>query len=199
MNGLVGQDLHNPRRAGVGNDGSMCSHKPIVHYALSHSKRLLHYSAEYLCSMDTPNKRLKHARIEAGFETAVEAAAALGIPVSTYIGHENGRRGFPAKRAPIYGRRFRVSPEWLLYGRGQMKTAELGPTEVELEAMLESAQLEIGLSVAVSGWSRAVASSLRTQLEQYLADRVSLAPPAAVTSRDKGAPPREPTNPGVQE
>jgi hypothetical protein len=61
---------------------------------------------------------LRFAREKAGFATAKEAAEAMGAPVSTYIGHENGGRGFPATKAQRYASFFRVTPEWLLYGRG---------------------------------------------------------------------------------
>lgn len=68
--------------------------------------------------MDTPNERLRAARLKL-FASAAEAAKALGVPVGTYSGHENGHRGFPAKRAPLYARKFKVSEEWLLYGKGR--------------------------------------------------------------------------------
>lgn len=42
----------------------------------------------------------------------------MSLPESTYIGHENGSREFPAKKAAIYARKFKVAEEWLLYGRG---------------------------------------------------------------------------------
>jgi phage repressor protein C with HTH and peptisase S24 domain len=66
----------------------------------------------------TSADRLKDARIRAGYETAKQAAEALGVPVTTYVSHENGQRGFPASKAAQYARFFRVAPEWLLYGRG---------------------------------------------------------------------------------
>jgi len=49
--------------------------------------------------MESPADRLRSARLKAGFETAKEAAEAMGVPASTYIGHENGNRGFTAMRA----------------------------------------------------------------------------------------------------
>lgn len=69
--------------------------------------------------MNTPNQRLRKAREKAGFSTAKEAALAMGVPVSTYIGHENGHRGFPAARVPQYAKKFKVTEEWLLYGKGE--------------------------------------------------------------------------------
>ena len=82
--------------------------------------------------MESPNERLKFARLRAGFTTAAKAADAMGIPRPTYMGHENGHRGFPAKRAPQYGRKFKVSAEWLLYGTGEMDLGEARSEEAEI-------------------------------------------------------------------
>ena len=74
--------------------------------------------------------RLKQARAKAGYSSAKAAAEAMGIPVATYIQHENGSRGFPASRAERYAKFFRVAPEWLLYGSLKSSAAEpveLGP------------------------------------------------------------------------
>lgn len=67
---------------------------------------------------ETPADRLKHARIAAGYTSASDAAEALGVALATYTQHENGRRGIPRDRAPLYARRFKVAEEWLLYGKG---------------------------------------------------------------------------------
>lgn len=82
-----------------------------------------------LCSQShmQPHERLKEAREKAGFETAADAAAAMGIASATYSQHENGLRGFKA-RAADYAARFGTTPEWLLYGRG--KTASAMPVPV---------------------------------------------------------------------
>lgn len=68
--------------------------------------------------MSTPAERLRIARMRAGFTSGKEAAEALGFPVSTYLGHENGSRGFPASKAFTYARKFKVREQWLLYGVG---------------------------------------------------------------------------------
>jgi phage repressor protein C with HTH and peptisase S24 domain len=67
--------------------------------------------------MENAQERLKTARVRAGFETAADAAEYLGIATPTYTSHENGSRGITANKAAIYARAFKVSPEWLLYGR----------------------------------------------------------------------------------
>lgn len=72
--------------------------------------------------------RLRSAREKSGYSSAKAAAEAMGVPVATYIQHENGARGIPAARAERYARFFRVAPEWLLYGKGTtVRPAELGP------------------------------------------------------------------------
>lgn len=85
-------------------------------------------------------QRLQIARAKAGFATATEAAKALGMKYPTYAGHENGSRGV-VRGALTYSRRFRVSLDWLLAGRG------LGPGETPAtpEAALRSALLAYGV------------------------------------------------------
>lgn len=80
--------------------------------------------------MANASERLKQAREKSGWQSAKSAAEAMGVPVATYIQHENGTRGFPADRAIRYARFFRVTPEWLLYGSLRSDSAgsvELGP------------------------------------------------------------------------
>ncbi len=66
------------------------------------------------------HERLVAARKNGGFDTAVEAAEALGIPYGTYAGHENGSSGFRSDKGEIYARRFKVRFEWLMRGTGPM-------------------------------------------------------------------------------
>lgn len=79
-----------------------------MHYALRQRKRLLHNPLRYSLAMSDPAERLRIARLRAGFETGKDAAEARGVPVSTYLCHENGSRGYPAKRAETYARKFKV-------------------------------------------------------------------------------------------
>lgn len=66
------------------------------------------------------NERLVAARKQAGFNTAAEAAEALGVAYPTYAGHENGASGFRADKGELYARRFKVRFEWLMRGAGPM-------------------------------------------------------------------------------
>ncbi|MCP1832788.1 helix-turn-helix transcriptional regulator [Bradyrhizobium sp. USDA 4545] len=68
--------------------------------------------------MKEMHQRLAAARKDAGYPTAAAAAEALGVKQPTYLGHENGSRGFKKANAELYARKFGVSLEWLLTGKG---------------------------------------------------------------------------------
>lgn len=78
----------------------------------------MHNDAMHNAFMSQAHERLREARRDAGFEDATVAARSLGMEPPTYLAHENGSRGFKA-RVPEYARRYKVSLEWLLTGRGQ--------------------------------------------------------------------------------
>lgn len=185
-----------------GDDLGVGSHRQIMHFALSNSKRLLHYETSYANRMtDTPNARLRIAREKAGYATATDAAEALGISRSTYIGHENGHRGFPAKKAPLYARRFKVDEQWLLFGKGEGPTGKIEspnvPTLDELARMLAEAQEEIGLAgletLTIGGYPRAVAANLRTHLLRFSgvrpSDSAAASEPSKGQAEDAQSPP----------
>lgn len=72
--------------------------------------------------MEAPYERLTRARAAAGYDTAAEAARALGVNLQTYYSHENGTSGIRPQVARKYARKFGVRTEWLLYGEGEMST-----------------------------------------------------------------------------
>lgn len=86
--------------------------------------------------MSTPAERLRIARLRAGYSSAKEAAEALGFKVSTYLGHENGSRGYPAPKAYTYARKFKVREQWLLYGKGP-GPGEDGGRQAEIVSIVE--------------------------------------------------------------
>jgi hypothetical protein len=108
-----------------------------MHNALRESKRLLRNSFRYADCMDDPAARLRIARLRAGYETGKEAAEALGFPVSTYLGHENGSRGISAKRAEVYARKYKVREQWLLYGVGPGPGSEQTGETAEIVDIIE--------------------------------------------------------------
>jgi len=65
-------------------------------------------------------QRLKKAREVAGYRFAADAAQALGIKYPTYAAHENGGRAV-VRSLDLYSRRYKVSLDWLLTGKGNMK------------------------------------------------------------------------------
>lgn len=70
--------------------------------------------------MSEVSERLIQARKAAGFDTAIDAAHALGVKPPTYYSHENGSIGLRSEVATKYARKFKVSLDWLLTGRGEM-------------------------------------------------------------------------------
>jgi hypothetical protein len=105
--GLAGQvaDCLDPSSS---DDVGVGSHGALMHNALSERKRLLRNGIDYAQCMNDPAARLRIARLRAGYETGKEAAEALGFPVSTYLGHENGSRGISAKKAEVYAESIRL-------------------------------------------------------------------------------------------
>jgi len=88
-------------------------------------------------------RRLQIAREHAGYATATAAAEALGVKFPTYAGHENGSRGV-VRAAPIYARRFHITLDWLLVGKGP-GPGERAPEEAEPSSRLRSALLAFGV------------------------------------------------------
>lgn len=121
---------------GLAQNISMGSHSPVMHNALWDCKRLLHNEARYANRMSDPAERLRIARLRAGFSTGKEAAASMGISVSTYLGHENGSRGIKPGMAARYASRFKVTEQWLLYGVGKGPGAE-GDMTAEVVSIID--------------------------------------------------------------
>ncbi|MFC3077724.1 helix-turn-helix transcriptional regulator [Phenylobacterium terrae] len=64
------------------------------------------------------SERLRRARIDAGFASALAAAEAHGWNRNTYKSNENGNAPFSYRMAEAYGAAFGVRPEWLYAGTG---------------------------------------------------------------------------------
>lgn len=79
--------------------------------------------------MSEVHERLAQARREAGYASASAAAVALGVKEPTYIGHENGHRGLRRDAADAYARKFHISLEWLLTGKGPKERRPLRSSE----------------------------------------------------------------------
>lgn len=142
-----------------------------MHNALSLVKRQMHYFSVYPAQMaGEPFERLHAARIAAGYETASLAAAAIGVPISSYIQHENGSRGISKTQAVRYARFFKTTPEWLLYARTSGGDLSVN----DLEAMIESVLGElVTFETRLGDLPRIVAPSLYEQLERFRVDRAA--------------------------
>lgn len=108
-----------------------------MHNALPLGKGELHNVVHYPHYMDDPADRLRIARLRAGFSTAKDAAEAMGIPVQTYLAHENGSRGINAARAAQYAKRYKVPEVWLLYGTGPAPGAEDKSETAEVVSIIQ--------------------------------------------------------------
>lgn len=80
-----------------------------------------------ICSSMSMHERLREARTTAGFTSSAEAARALGMKPAALVHHENGTRGF-SREAARYAKFFKVSLEWLLEGRGEMRPKRTSQT-----------------------------------------------------------------------
>lgn len=117
-------------------DLSMGFHSPVMHNALQKCKGLLHNETRYANRMDDPAARLRTARLRAGFTSGKEAAESMGIPVQTYLSHENGSRGIKPAMATRYAKKFKVSEQWLLYGTGKAPGTE-GDVVAEVTSIID--------------------------------------------------------------
>lgn len=90
--------------------------------------------------------RLKQARRAAGFETLAEAARYLGVKYPTYAGHENPNSPgtFQTEAAELYARKFKVSLDWLLTGRGEMRGQGVVPVEIEVAGLPVLGKIQAG-------------------------------------------------------
>jgi len=70
--------------------------------------------------------RLRQARIERGFETAVSAAEAFGWNRHTYAHNENGNAPFSYRRAKEYAAAFGVRAAWLYEASGAVAASAEG-------------------------------------------------------------------------
>jgi len=61
-------------------------------------------------------ERLKRARVQQGFPTAVAASDAFGWNRNTYASNENGNAPFSYRRAAVYAKAFAVDAAWLYAG-----------------------------------------------------------------------------------
>jgi len=144
--------------------------------------------------MTQASDRLREAREKAGYSSAKAAAEAMGIPVATYIQHENGGRGYPASRADRYAKFFRVQACWLLYGQGEAPSEQARPPSAEqLQQMIEAAVRDVPAGASIGDWPRYVAPVLLDQLEQYQAAGGLKGSSGGGNVPDKPVPPPQPT------
>jgi SOS-response transcriptional repressor LexA len=97
-------------------------------------------------------QRLKQARVNAGFDSAQEAADAFCWKPAAYRHHENGTRGFGADVAKKYGRAFKVKPGWLLGWENTDPTLP-APSRTARETLVVNGSVEAGVWRASEYWN----------------------------------------------
>lgn len=110
--------------------------------------------------MKTRGERLRWAREQAGYRSAMAVSKELGIPYSTYNTHERagepGGRDFTPEQAETYARKFRVAHGWLLTGKGDPKAGgdqvppQLRPVDVSLAQYVVAGSVAAGTFREVS-------------------------------------------------
>lgn len=89
--------------------------------------------------LDTPGKRLRWAREQAGFASAKDFSSRYGENPTSYRAYENDQNGY-AKKAYDFADRLGVSAKWLLHG-GEQERAQ--GQEIATEKLAK----ELGLSL----------------------------------------------------
>lgn len=97
---------------------------------------------------EQPHTRLRAARRAAGYSSAAEAARALTMTSSTYAAYENGQNGY-TKLASRFARKFNVSVDWLLTGRGTMSRATPAPT-IRMAGVVAGGQIAADITDAAT-------------------------------------------------
>lgn len=138
----------------VFHDVGMSGHAIIMHNASANVKCQMHHTSPYFVYMDNASERLKAAREKSGYSSAKMAAEAMGVSVATYVQHENGTRGYPVAKAERYAKFFRVTPEWLLYGRSKgedISPAQLGPL-IFIQGSVAAGVFKERMEIAEEDW-----------------------------------------------
>lgn len=86
-------------------------------------------------AMSEISDRLIEARKKAGYETAADAARALGVRPPTYYAHENGTSGLRQKVAEQYAKKFKTTAEWLLFGNADPAMVGAMPFENDVAGL----------------------------------------------------------------
>ncbi|MCE7028440.1 S24 family peptidase [Jiella avicenniae] len=76
----------------------------------------------------------------------------MGVGIPTYTHHENGTRAYGPDDAVTYARRFKTTPEWLLFGVArQTEIASAGVPEIDIRAGAGGGGMAGGEMAATSG------------------------------------------------
>lgn len=111
------------------------------------------------------HERLALARERRGYESAKDAAEAMGVKYPTYAAHENGTRGIRREDVARYAKFFGVGVAWLEFGVGDDGAPETSSKERSLKAhLLEIKNDHVRLAQAIAVVEGAILSAgLKTE------------------------------------
>jgi phage repressor protein C with HTH and peptisase S24 domain len=104
--------------------------------------------------LDSPGGRLKHARMQAGYEEAADFAKRVGMKAVTYRAYENNQNGF-ARHVETFADALGVPARWLTLG-GDLERdtgGSAGELEMQAKAMGLSLVPELELGYSMGGGS----------------------------------------------
>ncbi len=110
---------------------------------------------------EKPYERLQKLRKAKNIGSAKEAAARFGWPKDTYIAHESGSRGIRPAVAAKYAKAYGGSPEYLLFGSGDIPKVPPAPQVPSSDRF----SAEIPLCGAVAGSEERIAINYGDQIE----------------------------------
>ena len=155
------------RRFGVSFEWLWLGIEPGSKSIPSHNDKLGGLSSEIRVALDSapPSTsdvafRLQQARALAGYETATDAAKALGWNETTYRAHESGRRGLKNDVAVQYAKTFGVDEAWLITGKGTPpKGVDVKHNPDHGKALIEvhySGEIPVIGEIAAGVWQEAI-------------------------------------------
>lgn len=119
IHAFVDQNGNDMSAASFRDDLLVGSHDHSLAFLLEDVNRTPSGSFSSARHMTTPGERLRDIRQQRGLSTS-ELAERVGRSESAVRNQENGTNGIPATLAAKYARALSVTPEWLLYGHGEV-------------------------------------------------------------------------------
>lgn len=100
--------------------GTDCMSNVLQNFCCSCQQDFCEHIRHNFCMDETSGDRLTRARLRAGFPKRPAACKRFDWNPSTYASHENGQTPVPAEDAKEYAKAYDVTPEWIVFGVGDI-------------------------------------------------------------------------------